>query len=77
MALAARERATGSRLSVVVFEGDLLAPLPAGGFAAAWIWWCAIRPTCARGEDAILPADVRADPPLALSGGLEIYAQAR
>ncbi len=67
---AANSRRAG--LSVVVFEGDLLAPLPPAVRGRVDLI-LANPPYLARGEEEILPDDVRADPPLALYGSLEIY----
>jgi release factor glutamine methyltransferase len=68
----ARANATRLDLDVTVFEGDLLEPLPAE--LRGWVDLVVSNPpyvTLEEYED--LPAEVRADPPLALIGGIDVY----
>ncbi|HEX5937653.1 MAG TPA: peptide chain release factor N(5)-glutamine methyltransferase [Actinomycetota bacterium] len=67
----ARENATALRLDVSIREGDLLEPLPSAlrGRLDAVV---ANPPYVALEERDRLPADVRAEPELALFGGVEL-----
>jgi release factor glutamine methyltransferase len=68
----ARSNADRLGLDVTVLEGDLLVPLPSE--LRGWIDLVVSNPPYVRPEEyADLPAEVRADPPLALVGGAEIY----
>jgi release factor glutamine methyltransferase len=67
----ARENARGLRLAVEVLEGDLLDPLPRDLLGAVDLI-VANPPYLLPEEYASLPDDVRADPPLALVGGIEL-----
>jgi release factor glutamine methyltransferase len=68
----ARANAARLGLDVTVIEGDLLEPLPAD--LRGWVDLIASNPPYVP-EDEIddLPAEVRADPRLALAGGTEIH----
>jgi release factor glutamine methyltransferase len=59
-------------LDVAVLRGDLLAPLPPA--LRGWVDLVVSNPPyLAQHEYEDLPPEVRADPPLALLGGLEVY----
>jgi release factor glutamine methyltransferase len=61
-------------LDVTVLEGDLLEPLPDD--LRGWVDLVVSNPPYVLAEEMQeLPAEVRADPPLALIGGAEIYEQ--
>jgi release factor glutamine methyltransferase len=67
----ARDNARGLRLAVEVLEGDLLDPLPRDLLGAVDLI-VANPPYLLPEEYASLPDDVRADPPVALVGGIEL-----
>ncbi len=68
----ARTNAERLGLDVRVLEGDLLAPLPLD--LRGWVDLIVSNPPyVTREEYAGLPREVRADPPLAVLGGPEIY----
>ncbi len=68
----ARANAARLGLAVRVFEGDLLEPLPEE--LRGWVDLVVSNPPYVTPEEyGDLPADVRADPPLALLGGPEVY----
>jgi len=68
----ARTNAERLSLDVHVLEGDLLAPLPAD--LRGWVDLVVSNPPYLSAEEVEgLPADVRADPRLALVGGPEVY----
>jgi release factor glutamine methyltransferase len=68
----ARENASDLGLDVEVFEGDLLEPLPDG--LRGRLDLVVSNPPYVAPEDAdTLPPEVRADPPLALFGRLDLY----
>jgi release factor glutamine methyltransferase len=68
----ARTNAERSGLDVHVLEGDLLAPLPAD--LRGWLDLVVSNPPyVAASEHDDLPAEVRADPSLAILGGPEVY----
>ncbi|MGZ8566136.1 MAG: peptide chain release factor N(5)-glutamine methyltransferase [Actinomycetota bacterium] len=68
----ARENAERLGLDVVVLEGDLFEPLPPE-LKGSLDLVTANPPYVALEEAASLPPEVRADPPLAVFGGLEMY----
>jgi release factor glutamine methyltransferase len=68
----ARENAARHGLVVEMFEGDLLSPLPTG-LAGAVDLVVSNPPYVERSDAAGLPAEVRADPELALFGGTEVH----
>jgi release factor glutamine methyltransferase len=68
----ARSNAARLELDVSVLEGDLLEPLPEE--LRGWVDLAVSNPPYVSPEEfADLPAEVRADPPLALLGGVEVY----
>ena len=68
----ARANAERLGLDVVVLEGDLLEPLPSE--LRGWVDLVVSNPPYVRQEEyGDLPPEVRADPPLALIGGIEVY----
>jgi release factor glutamine methyltransferase len=68
----ARANAGRLGLDVRVLEGDLLEPLP--GDLRGWLDLVVSNPPYLRPEElADLPAEVRADPQLALLGGIDLY----
>lgn len=68
----ARANAVALELDVVVLEGDLLDPLPSE--LRGWVDLVVSNPPYVSPmEYAALPAEVRADPALALIGGVELY----
>lgn len=68
----ARENAERLGLDVAVLEGDLLDPLPDD--LRGWVDLVVSNPPYVAPDDvADLPPEVRADPPLALVGGQEVY----
>ena len=68
----ARANAERLDLDVVVLEGDLLEPLPSE--LRGWVDLVVSNPPYVRQEEyGDLPSEVRADPPLALIGGIEVY----
>ncbi len=68
----ARSNAARLGLDVRVFEGDLLAPVPKD--LRGWVDLVVSNPPyVTREELEDLPPEVRADPPLALVGGVEVY----
>ena len=68
----ARSNASRLGLDVTVLEGDLLEPLP--GDLRGWVDLVASNPPYVPAEEIDdLPAEVRADPVLALAGGVELY----
>ena len=68
----ARANAARLGLDVDVREGDLLEPLP--GELRGWVDVVVSNPPYVTAEEyADLPAEVRADPALALVGGVEVY----
>jgi release factor glutamine methyltransferase len=68
----ARSNAARLELDVSVVEGDLLEPLPEE--LRGWVDLAESNPPYVSPEEfADLPAEVRADPPLALLGGVEVY----
>ena len=70
----ARANAERLDLEVTVLEGDLLEPLP--NELRGWIDLVLSNPPYVRPEEyADLPPEVRADPPLALVGGVEVYGR--
>jgi release factor glutamine methyltransferase len=68
----ARENARSLDLPVTVLEGDLLEPLPADLHGRVDAVVCN-PPYVAEGARDTLPADVLAEPPLAVFGGIETY----
>jgi release factor glutamine methyltransferase len=68
----ARENAEALGAKVTVFEGDLLDGLPRGLFGRVDAVVCN-PPYVAEETRGSLPADVLAEPPLAVFGGIEIY----
>lgn len=68
----ARANATRLQLDVEVREGDLLEPLPPE--LRGWVDLVLSNPPYVTAEEyADLPAEVRAEPALALLGGVEVY----
>lgn len=68
----ARANAGRLGLDVRVLEGDLLEPLP--GDLRGWVDLVVSNPPYVRPEELDdLPAEVRADPQLALLGGIDLY----
>jgi len=68
----ARANAAGLGLDVTVLEGDLLEPLPVD--LRGWVDVVVSNPPYVPAEDLEdLPAEVRADPVLALVGGIDVY----
>ena len=68
----ARANAARLGLGVTVLEGDLLEPLPED--LRGWVDLVVSNPPYVRPEEyADLPAEVKADPLLALLGGVEVY----
>jgi release factor glutamine methyltransferase len=68
----ARANAARLGLAVTVLEGDLLEPLPVD--LRGWVDVVVSNPPYVPAEDLEdLPAEVRADPLLALVGGIEVY----
>jgi release factor glutamine methyltransferase len=68
----ALENASALELDIEVFEGDLLEPLP--DELRGCVDLVVANPPYIAPEDAhTLPADVRADPALALFGGIDLY----
>ena len=64
--------ATRLRLAVTVLPGDLLEPLPPD--LRGWVDVVVSNPPYVPAEDLEdLPAEVRADPALALAGGIDVY----
>jgi release factor glutamine methyltransferase len=68
----ARENADSLGLPVTVLEGDLLDPLPPGHRGEVDVVVCNPPYVPAEARDS-LPADVRAEPELAVFGGLGLY----
>ena len=68
----ARANAARLQLDVEVFEGDLLDALPETLRGAVDLV-VSNPPYVDPSEETLLPAEVRADPPMALFGGLEVY----
>jgi release factor glutamine methyltransferase len=68
----ARANASRLGLELTVLEGDLLAPLPAGLRGCVDLV-VSDPPYIAPDELEDLPPEVRADPMLALTGGIEVY----
>jgi release factor glutamine methyltransferase len=68
----ARENADALGLAVTAFEGDLLEPLPAELRASVDLVACN-PPYVAVSERDALPADVLAEPGLAVFGGIDLY----
>lgn len=68
----ARENATGSALDVEVVQGDLLEPVPAA-LRGSIDLVVSNPPYVEPHELAALPLEVRADPMLALAGGIDVY----
>lgn len=67
----ARSNASRLGLAVTVLEGDLLEPLPDD--LRGWVDLVVSNPPYVPAEEAEdLPLEVRADPPLALVGGIEV-----
>jgi release factor glutamine methyltransferase len=67
-----RENAAALELPVRTFEGDLLDPLPGDLFGRVDAVACN-PPYVAEEARGSLPADVLAEPPLAVFGGIELY----
>jgi release factor glutamine methyltransferase len=68
----ARANAARLGLAVTVLEGDLLEPLPVD--LRGWVDAVVSNPPYVPAEDLQdLPAEVRADPVLALVGGIDVY----
>ena len=68
----ARANASRLGLDVTVIEGDLLEPLPAD--LRGWVDVIVSNPPYVPPEEIdVLPAEVRADPRLALAGGTEVH----
>jgi release factor glutamine methyltransferase len=68
----ARANAARLGLDVTVIEGDLLEPLPAD--LRGWVDAIVSNPPYVPPEEIDdLPAEVRADPPMALAGGTEVH----
>jgi release factor glutamine methyltransferase len=67
-----RENAEALGLEVTVFEGDLLEPLPGGLRGELDAVVCNPPYVALEARDS-LPPDVRAEPELAVFGGLDIY----
>jgi release factor glutamine methyltransferase len=68
----ARANADRLGLGMIVLEGDLLEPLPAE--LRGWVDLVVSNPPYVAPEELRdLPPEVRADPPLALEGGIEVY----
>ena len=68
----ARANADALELDVVVLEGDLLDPLPSE--LRGWVDLVVSNPPYVSPDEyEALPAEVRADPALALIGGVELY----
>jgi release factor glutamine methyltransferase len=68
----ARANAARLRLDVTVLEGDLLEPMPPD--LRGWVDLVVSNPPYVTAEEYDdLPAEVRADPPGALLGGLSVY----
>jgi release factor glutamine methyltransferase len=67
-----RENAEALGLEVTVFEGDLLEPLPGGLRGELDVVVCNPPYVALEARDS-LPPDVRAEPELAVFGGLDIY----